>query len=275
MKHDTDLSLPVLQLCFHNPHPNPLIVCVYICVCFCVFSSYVCVCEVWYLKSQLSQGLCLSCPPHDVQYCRWKLWHSIHPLLSIEALGTMAWAQWFCSQYLHYYFHQQKTHSDNWRTVGSIASKWSVEMEAVTREEKGIQWLLFFSITVWTGFQFITLTLFLDSVIIILHVFILQLSSGFGSGSKWQSVRSLLCKSFWFWRYFWLCSSMFLTCGFAGHAFNPASILQKSGVFISSGSAVNITPERTCRFSQEWSALWVGSKHLIYKLWNWRDKTCG
>lgn len=35
MKYDTDLSLPVLQLCFDNPHPNPLPVCLPVCVCLC------------------------------------------------------------------------------------------------------------------------------------------------------------------------------------------------------------------------------------------------
>lgn len=42
MKYDTDLSVPVLQLCLHNPYPNPL------CVCLCVLvplGSYVCLSE--------------------------------------------------------------------------------------------------------------------------------------------------------------------------------------------------------------------------------------
>lgn len=69
MKYNTDLSLPVLQLCFHNPHPNPRA-----CMCSCVCASavrerkrrserewgrdalYVCAYEEWYLSFGLLEG---------------------------------------------------------------------------------------------------------------------------------------------------------------------------------------------------------------------------
>lgn len=135
MKNDTDLPLPVFQLCFHNPILIHRRVCIYVCI---HVSVWVCL-WMW--------GMVFK----DFGFERATLSHTFYaicnaiespPLLSLVPLNTMACTESLRSLLTISELPLQSIEKTQLKlnVMGNIASEWADEMGSLRMRRTEIDW---------------------------------------------------------------------------------------------------------------------------------------